>query len=106
MERDREGERTVRDLRGLEPRAVHPMQDPPQDELLANQDAVVELGRVEVDPARPSEIGANWFLYPAGFDVDADASGADAERSAAEILGPRECPNRIEIAGGELLANE
>src|SRR2546428_1251477 len=84
MERDREGERAVSDLRGLEPCAVHPMQGPTQDELVADENSIVNLGRIEVDPARPSEIGAERFLHPAGLDVDTDASRPDPERSTAK----------------------
>src|SRR5438445_11672264 len=99
MERDREGERAVSDLRGLEPCAVHPMQGPTQHELVADENSIVNLGRIEVDPARPSEIGAERFLHPAGLDVDTDASCPDPECSTAQILGPRECANRVEGAG-------
>src|SRR5712691_3083693 len=106
MEGDREGERAVSDLRRLEPCAVHAMQDSTQDELVADEDAIINLWRIEVDPARPSEIGAERLLHPAGLDVDTDTSRPDPKRSTAQILGPCECADRIEVAGCEFLANE
>jgi len=82
------------------------MQDPTQDELVTDEDAIIDLGRIEVDPTRPSEISAERLLHPAGLDVDADTSRPDPERSTAQILGPREFANRIEVAGCEFFANE
>src|SRR5207245_9418706 len=106
MELDREGERAVSDLRGLEPCAVHPMQSPTQDELVADENSIVNLGRIEVDPARPSEIGAERFLHPAGLDVDTDASRPDPACSTAHILGPRESATRVEVDGCPFFANK
>src|SRR5881628_1529719 len=106
MERNREGERSVRDLRRLQTRAIDPMQDPTEDELLAEQNAVVELRRVEIHTTRLGEIRAERCLDRARIQVRIEAVRTNPERATAQFLSRRECANRIEISGCELLADD
>src|SRR5207245_8300839 len=52
MERNREGERSVRDLGGFQPRPIHAMQHPAEDELLVEKNTIVDLRRIEIHVAR------------------------------------------------------
>ncbi len=106
VEGDGKGERPVRDLRRLEARAVHPVDHAAQEELLADEEAVVDGRLIEVHPARAAEIRPEGTLQRERIDVDAEASRSDAEGPAVEVglLGER--PDRLEIAGREFLGHE
>src|SRR2546429_261002 len=106
VEGDREGERPMGDLRRLEARAVHPVDHPAQEELLADEEAVVDGRLIEVHPARAAEIGPEGTFHRERIDVDAQASRSDAEGPAVEVGVLCERPDSLEIAGGEFLGYE
>ena len=106
MEGNREGERPVCDFRRLQSRAIDTMHDPTEDELFAEQDAVVELGRVEINPTRLAEVRAERSLDRPRVQVHIEAVRAHAEGAPTQFLSRRERPKRIEITGRELLAND
>lgn len=105
MQGDRQGERSVRDFRRFESGAIHPMQDPTEDEFLVEQNPIVDLRRVEIHAARLAEIGAQRSFDSAGVEVHAKSVGANPECTPAELLSGREGTNRLEISGSEFLAD-
>jgi len=106
VEGNRKGERSVRDFRRFQPRAIDAMQDPTEDELFAEQNAVVELRRVEIHPTRLAEIRAERCFDRARVQVDVEAVCTNPERTATQFLSRRVRADRIEIPGGELLADD
>ncbi len=58
------------------------MQDPTEDDLFAEQDAIVELRRVEVDPTCLAEIRAERSLDRPRVEVHIEAVGTHTERAA------------------------
>ncbi len=99
-------EEDVRDLGRLEARAVHPVDHTAQEELLADEEAVVDGRLIEVHPAGAAEIGPEGTFHRERIDVDAEASRSDAEGPAVEVGVLRECPDRLEISSGEFLGHE
>src|SRR5256712_4563658 len=106
VEGNRKGERSVRDFRRFQPRTIDAMQDATEDELFAEQDAVIELRRVEIHTTRLAESRTQGGVDRARVQARIEAVRTDAERAAAQFLSRRERPNRIEISGCELLADD
>ena len=82
------------------------MQDPTEDELFTEQNPIVELPRVEIHPTRLAEIRAERCFDRARVQVDVEAVCTNPERTATQFLSRRVRADRIEIPGGELLADD
>src|SRR5438046_10595170 len=96
----------MRDLLSVDASAVDPIHHPAQEKFLADEEPVVHGGLLQVDDAGPTEIRSELSLDGRRIDVGADAPCTDAERATVEVEIARERTNRIEVAGGHLLAGD
>src|SRR5437879_732065 len=102
VEGNRKGERSVRDFRRFQPRTIDAMQDATEDELFAEQDAVIELRRVEIHTTRLAESRTQRCFDRAPAQVRIQALRTDPARPAAQLMSRRERPNRTEAPRHEL----
>lgn len=106
MERDGERKRSARHLGRLQDGPFDAMDDPSEDELLADEHAELDPRGLEVHAARSAEVGPQRFLDGARIDIDAEAMNTDAKRGPREIHSSGTGTERVEVPSGNLLGNK
>src|SRR5213594_1882530 len=82
------------------------MQDTTEDELFAEQDSIVELRRVEIHAACLAKSRTQRCFDRARVQVHIEAVCTHSERAAPQFLSRCVRADRLEVSGGELLADD
>src|SRR5213594_1078680 len=82
------------------------MQDTTEDELFAEQDAIVELRCVEIHAACLSKSRTQRCFDRPRVQVRIEAVCTHSERAATQFLSRRVREDRLEVSGCELLADD
>ncbi len=104
MEGNREGKRPPGDFLGFEPRAVDPVDDPSEDEFLAEKQAVVDRRMLEVDATCPPEVRAEGAFQRAHVEIRVETARSYPERPPREVCRTSVLPDRLEVSRDEFLA--